>query len=523
MKRTLGLGLILAAFAAGCLPTASVEEGGANANDRTAGGEPGEVLLTGVMEISPDGRFAIMQRNTVTVLLDVEKGSFVELPQQLQRAAFSKTRDVAYALMPDSRVVALDLATATELWSVAPFGDVSLFKVNDDDTALVVVDGSVANVIDPEKGVVRASPELPTPASFGAFLPGSHRMAIAGHTSWSAHVPATPVALVDLDAAAVVSVDVPNCEAPLTVLPDASRILMSPTFCEEDRASNPDDTWTNPDPVSVIDVSESGLSFLKNLPGFGPVALTPDGSRAVAYLDTARVDASMFDDESLVPSKSGPEYHLMVIDPKSLAYSVTPIGDALPRFALSRDGKGLLVDASVKIQTRTEVKADANLSLDTHGITVGADVHAKVFDEESPFGYFDIGTLKFTAFKGPQAGLDRFVQLADGKTVLTLEKRADGLGGIPYLIDLEAKTTVALTGDYGTGVRDVGLLPDGSTMLLRFREAAAQVGNSLFARETYCLSLDGVTCASGRIEYQASVAFATADSNDCANMGHDCW
>ncbi len=129
----------------------------------------------------------------------------------------------------------------------------------------------------------------------------------------------------------------------------------------------------------------------------------------------------------------------------------------------------------------------------------------------------------FVGFTGSAAGLDRFVQLGDGKTVVTLQKRVDGLGGIPFMIDLEAKATSALAGDYGTGVRDVGLLADGKTILLRYRQPAAQIGNQLFARETYCLSLDAITCASGSVEYQASVSFATADTNDCPSMGHDCY
>ncbi len=115
------------------------------------------------------------------------------------------------------------------------------------------------------------------------------------------------------------------------------------------------------------------------------------------------------------------------------------------------------------------------------------------------------------------------MQLGDGKTVITLQKRADGLGGTPFLIDVAAKTTTALGGDYGTGVRDIGLLPDGKTILLRLRQPAAQIGTELFSRESYCYSLDGVTCGAGRVEYQATVSFASAETNDCGSMGHDCW
>lgn len=527
MNRKLSLGIVFASLAlfAGCLPSNStVEEGGANANDRTNGGEPGEVLLTGAMEVSPSGHFAILQRNTVTVLLDLTANKYVELPQQLSRVAFSKTRDVAYALQPGGSLVALDLASASELWrSSLAYTDVSLLRVTDDDSSLLVANGLQASVFDPATGVVAGESKLPSATTFGTFLPGGHKAVLVGHTVWQSHAPSTSVSLLDLATREIAVVDIPNCEAPPSVLPDGSRILVSPTFCEEDRASNPDDKWTNPDPVSIVDVSPSGLSFLKNLPGFGPVALSPDGSRAVAYLDKKRIDASMFDDKSLIPGASAPQYHIMVIDPKTLAYTVSPIGDALPRFAMTRDGKGLLVDSSVKVIHRAQVSANAYASVTPTSVSLGANVSVKVFDQETAFGLFDLDARKFVGFSGSQAGLDRFVQLGDDKTVLTLEKRPDGLGGLPYLIDLEARHASPLTGDYGTGVRDVGLLPDGKTIVLRFRQPAAQIGSSLYARETYCLSLDGVTCAMGRVEYQASVSFATANTSDCANMGHDCF
>jgi len=317
-------------------------------------------------------------------------------------------------------------------------------------------------------------------------------------------------------------ITIPNCEAPVSILPDESRALISPTFCEEGQSSDPKDTWTNPDPVSIIDITAAGLSFLKNLPGFGPVALSQDGARAVAYLDVKRIDATMFDDKSQIPGANAPQYHLLVIDPKTLQFSVDPIGNALPRFAMAEDGKGLLVDASIKVIHRAQAKVNGTFTVGPQGFSgeVGASVN--VFDENSPFGYFELASGRFSGFAGVQAGLDRFVQLGDGKTVITLQKRTDGLGGTPFRIDVEGKATAALTGNYGTGVRDIGLLPDGKTVLLRLRQPAAQVGNQLFSRETYCYSLDAVTCTAS-VEYQASVAFATVDTNDCGSMGHDCW
>ncbi|HLM73487.1 MAG TPA: hypothetical protein VK459_12365, partial [Polyangiaceae bacterium] len=86
-------------------------EGGANANDRTPLGGSGEPLLTGVMEVAPSGNYAIMQRTTVTVLLDVKTQTWIELPTQIQRVVISKVADVAYAIYADGSLVALDLAS----------------------------------------------------------------------------------------------------------------------------------------------------------------------------------------------------------------------------------------------------------------------------------------------------------------------------------------------------------------------------------------------------------------------------
>jgi hypothetical protein len=527
MKRTLGIrigiGILMTTLTACTLGVgepnryneAPVDtEGGANANDRTPLGGSGDPLLTGVMEIAPSGKYAIMQRNTVTVLLDVEAQTWIELPTQIARVVISKVADVAYAIYADGSLVALDLPSkGVELWHApAPFTDVSLLRVADNGASLLVVNASEAISIDPATGLTRGVVTLDSSASYGAFLPSGDKAIVVGHTVFTDHKPATPVALVDLMNATVSKTSVPNCEAPVSVLPDGSRALLSPTFCEEDRpVGTPKDAWTNPDPVSVIDITDEGLSFVKNLPGFGPVALSPDGERAVAYLDMARIDRSMFTDKSQIPSDNGAQYHLLVIEPKSLAFDLHPIGDGLPRFAMGRDGLGLLVDASVQVITRASLgaQAGANVTFGADGVSGDAQVSTNIFGMEAAFGYFDLLAGKFTAFSGSKAGIDRFVQLSDNRTVITLEKRADGLGGIPYRIDTWTKSVTPLFGDYGTGVRDIGLLPDGETIILRFRQRAVQIGLDLHGRESFCYSFDAVVCGAGRVEYQSTVPFAT--------------
>jgi hypothetical protein len=510
--------------AVGCRNPAALE-GGANANDRTFGGRMGEELLTGAMTVSPRGDFVFAQRNTVSLIYDLANKRAIELDFQPKRFVFARTRAVGYALAADESVVCVDLATAKRAWQSAPMPHTSLLQVAPDDASLVQGDGTSVRVLETSTGVARPSEPLGGAATFATFLPTGGKLIVASDTTFKDHKPTTKVMLMDLAGATpAVRIDVPNCTAPIAVLPDASRAFLSPTFCQEDLPQGTTQTWTNPDPVSVIDLGEAP-KFVENLPGFGPVAMPKDGGRLVAYLDVQRVDPTMFKNPAQIPPKGSLQYHLMIIDPRSLAFTVTPIGDALPRFALSRDGRGLLVDASVKVKTRAKAKVTGTLTIGPHGIGFRANVSLKVFDEAAPFGWFDLDSRTFTPFQGPMAGLDRFVQLAEGP-VVTLMRRSDGLGGYPFTIDVAAKSTASMqVGTANSGLRDVGLLlADGNTVVLRLRLPANTKDGKLYSREALCLTTDlGKTCGAGYIEYEAKTPFADADPEGSCPGGHDCW
>src|SRR5262249_766668 len=146
---------------------------------------------------------------------------------------------------------------------------------------LVIGDVGSVIVLDAATGDVRGTIPITADPSELAFVPGGDHALIVGGTRWESHQPRTDVVDVDLADLAYGPITVPNCNAPLVVLPDASRAFLSPTFCEEGGESTPEQQWTNPDPVSVIDLTTTGPKFLKNLPGFGPVSLNPEGSIAV--------------------------------------------------------------------------------------------------------------------------------------------------------------------------------------------------------------------------------------------------
>ncbi len=95
---------------------------------------------------------------------------------------------------------------------------------------------------------------------------------------------------------------------------------------------------------------------------------------------------------------------------------------------------------------------------------------------------------------------------------------ADGLGGDLYRIDLETRSATSL----GESQRDIGLLADGQTLLLRERLPAVQVKTSStsarYRRERYCLSRDGVSCDAS-LELQDSTPLHSGAT--CSDY-HDC-
>lgn len=501
--------------AAASASPAAIEGGAVAANDRTDTARRGEKLLTGDMIVSPNGGYAVLQRNTVSVVVDVGHGNARDLPFQVDRFVFAAGSATGFAIDPANAVVAFDLATLQVLWrSALTTSDVTLFQLSPDDRALVVALGDRVVTLDATTGMSRGDVAVTSRPTNLAFTPASTRAIVVGTTRWADHKPATALTAIELGGAAAVrssAIDIPNCEAPLTLLPDGSRGFLSPTYCEENVPANVQRTWTNPDPVSVVDLGEASaapLTFVKNLPGFGPVAWSGRADEVVAYLDTKRIDPSMFDDKSLIPGKDADPYHLLAIDPHTLKLSLFPIGQELPRFAMSIDGRGLLVDASVHT-LRAEVKASVTIGPD--GLSASA---SGVFGSDAPFGYFDLDAGKFTAFDGPQVGLDRFVQTADGH-VYALRTRSDGLGGDLFGVDVAHHTTT----DLGLSLRDIGVMADRRTLLLRIRLPAASIDGNLYTQEQVCFSTNGRDC-SATIDYRSTVPLPGGAAS-CAG-GHDC-
>lgn len=214
------------------------------------------------------------------------------------------------------------------------------------------------------------------------------------------------------DLAARCEIVVPNCHAELVLAADGKRAFLAPTFCGRD-------------PVSVIDLET--CAFEKNLPGFGPVALSENGRTAVAFLDRDN-------DDPLAPpipeevKMSDQRYHLMFIDTTTLAFGTTPVGAELPRYAVTPDGQLLLVDALTQA-TKDNVRI------------------------------VDVASRSIRTVTGPSIQLEHYALLPDSSAAFAIHK--DAL----YLLDLVAAQTSLLALPYTPTA--LNMTPTGGRLLLR--------------------------------------------------------
>ena len=82
-------------------------------------------------------------------------------------------------------------------------------------------------------------------------------------------------------------------------------------------------------------------------------------------------------------------------------------------------------------------------------------------------------------------------------------------------VDVTHHTTV----DLGRSLRDIGVMADRRTLLLRIRLPAASVDGNLSTQEQVCFSADGRNC-SATIEYRSTIPLPGGAAS-CAG-GHDC-
>jgi hypothetical protein len=325
------------ALLAGC------EVGGLHWDVHRAGDEDGGVALAvGDIAVAPDGSYFVFERGGALMVGWTATGLVEELPvQDPGRLAFSGQRSVVYVWTLAGDLMAVDVDAAAVRWSTATGVAGAVFggrlEVSADDARVVVGLGLSVVLVDAADGATVAQLALTNTLVDLEILPDDERMLVVEQHVWPEEVPlpSTTVQVVSLADGAARSFEVPNCADDVVVPAHGGLGLLAPTRCERDGEGK--------DPISHLDLTPGAEGFVRNLPGFGPVAMAPGGSTAIGFYDASLGDAALFDDPTAMPPAE-PRFHLMVLDTNDLSYRFYPYGSALPRYALTPDGEVLLVD-----------------------------------------------------------------------------------------------------------------------------------------------------------------------------------
>jgi hypothetical protein len=399
--------------------------GGANRNQSSPGNmDQGVDLGQGNIAVHPrSGSFIARVEGGGTIHGHVD-GSWKEVDLDFpERLAFAPRRDLVYVASQSGggTLVAYDLKQDEPLWqansslAAAPEVDWAIeesnwpwLQVSDDDEHLVVIERQRLEVRSTSDG-----------ARLGGWTAPSEIVDVdLSHDGTKAYVVtdgAEPMqtrfftlSVPDMERTAI---SVPNCAAPLAIEPRGKYGFMAPTRC-------------NADPVSVIDLEQG--EFVRNLPGFGPVALAGKGRLGVAFVDLADLDESLFLDTDPRP-EGDRRYHLMLIDTQTLEFEFAELGDTLPRYAPTPDGKLLLLD------------------------------HDSWYEDEQ-VRLFDIESKTFETLVGPAVQLDAFVITQDSKRAFALDR---GVFELDFAEAIVSSLPLALVPS------SLNITPDDTMLLMR--------------------------------------------------------
>jgi hypothetical protein len=328
--------LLLAAVVGGC------NLGGLNDGVRAPGDQPGGVQLAlGDIAVAPDGSYFLFERGDQLAVGWVGTEDVEVLPvTSPARLAFAQGEHVVYVTTELGELHAVDVDELRIDWTAYTGMTVDPKLVASKDGSRVAV-GSQRSVslYAAADGAHVADRELAYDLVDLEILPDDARLlAVESHRWPTEDAPATTVHVIELEAGVSRDFEVPNCSDDIIVPKNGELALLAPTFCSKD-------------PISYVDLTEGEEHFVRNLPGFGPVALGPDGNTAVGFLDMQALDESLFEDPNDIPSAET-RYHLMVIDTDDLSYEFHAYGNELPRYAMTPDGRILLVDEALADNAR---------------------------------------------------------------------------------------------------------------------------------------------------------------------------
>ena len=397
--------------------------GGANENQHVVGDQPGGVKLgLGEIAVAPDGSYVIFEGEGRLSVGWPASGVVEDLPiAKPTKLAFSKKRDVVYVGSDeDFKLHAVDVRTKKELWaSPLDIADQTSFRIetSDDDTRVITAGTTHLALRDAATGESVAEQSFEQSIVDIALPSTGARALVVTHETWSADAtqPTANVAVVALSDGKTSNITVANCASKLAITPDGARAFLSPTLC-------------NKDPISLIDLTPGAEAWVMNLPGFGPLAMAHDGASAVAFVDAFNVDEALFLQPQQIPphGMNDPRYYIMTLDTKSLTFDLTPVGNTLPRYALTPDGNVLLVDAVASTAERLRL--------------------------------FDTKAHTFREVQGPSVLLDNYVISSDALHVYALWQG---------LVDIDVQASIAVSIPLSFTPLNINIAPDNQTLYLR--------------------------------------------------------
>ncbi len=453
------VGMIGLLFIAGC-----GIDGGLNQNQHTPGNEEdGTSLSIGDIAIDPSGQYFISNNADQIIHGDIATGSVTVLPgvEKAHRLAFGRPDKIFITSSGESgKLISYDVAKKTVDWEMRIFlfdliiGDwqrsYPLIQVTDDHQQLVLVDSQRLRVLSTATGKPLHDLSFDENIIDVDLHPDGERIIVTLDNTWRDGIPNTEVVVYSIKQRSRTIINVPNCSDELELAAGGATGLLAPTRCAQpDSGGGGDDDEY--DPVSVIDFSTH--TFVRNLPGFGPTAVTPDGLTAVAFMDLDNLDESLFDNPEDIPTDSDSRYQLMFIDVRTLQFDSMEIGDNLPRYAMTPSEQILLVDADTWFN-------DARIRL------------------------LDIPTRQLHMVAGPDVRLNNYVITSDSSRALLLD---DGLYDLSVLERVVSSVPLLFT------PKNLNITPDDSKLLLREDKNLLWVYDIAAQDVVLPISIDGET------------------------------
>lgn len=391
-------------------------------NDNRA--EPGNPHLGNTpltdLAVSPDGRFIVFGAQAKVTALDLHAFAFADLDAPTHgRFAFAAGQSAWFLHhdgTQDSKALNLvDLETGLVVRRErAPLNaDALSYDARTGQLAAWARTGRDVTIVGPGRPLALSADRRLVDV---AWLPDGALALVEDHT-WDGDTPSTRILVHEPGQPQNGRpITIPNCASRLNLSPDGRLGMLAPTFCAKD-------------PVSVIDIANR--RFVENLPGFGPVAFSPDGDYAVAF--GRQDDLATFGIASETP------YSLLFISTADLSLEVLDLGADLPTYTITPDGEVVLIYSVFK--------------------TASYDGIVMV----------DVATRTLRQTDGPEVDLSEFVMSDDGELVYLID------GGL-FRLDVQTGRIAYIRlpcGGLGEPTQcnpdRINLLPDETTLVLGWR------------------------------------------------------